>query len=142
MRLSQELIVELHPNRGAFVASPTPGDLHDVFGRTLSTVALKAELAAEQARRGRPESVATMREVQSIATDALEEVREVVRGYRQTDLADEMAGARSLLEASGIEVTTVTEGSGVLPSREWKRARFNQAWYPGETVIAGIGPRP
>lgn len=91
-------------------------DLHDVFGRTLSTVALKAELAAEQARRGRPESVATMREVQSIATEALGEVREVVRGYRQTDLAGEMAGARSLLEASGIEVTTVAEGSGVLPA--------------------------
>jgi penicillin-binding protein 2 len=31
------------------------------------------------------------------------------------------------------------EGSGVLPSREWKRGRYNQAWYPGETVIAGIG---
>jgi len=31
------------------------------------------------------------------------------------------------------------ESSGVLPSREWKRGRFNQAWYPGETVIAGIG---
>lgn len=31
------------------------------------------------------------------------------------------------------------EGSGVLPSREWKRGRFNQPWYPGETVIAGIG---
>ncbi len=91
-------------------------DLHDVFGRTLSTVALKAELAAEQARRGRPESVATMREVQSIATEALGEVREVVRGYRQTDLAGEMAGARSLLEASGIEVTTMADGGGVLPA--------------------------
>jgi len=31
------------------------------------------------------------------------------------------------------------EASGVLPSRAWKRGRFNQAWYPGETVIAGIG---
>ena len=31
------------------------------------------------------------------------------------------------------------EASGVLPSREWKRAHFNQAFYPGETVIAGIG---
>ena len=91
-------------------------DLHDVFGRTLSTVALKAELAAEQARRGRPESVATMREVQSIATEALGQVREVVRGYRQTDLAGEMAGARSLLEASGIEVTTMADGGGVLPA--------------------------
>jgi penicillin-binding protein 2 len=31
------------------------------------------------------------------------------------------------------------EAAGVLPSREWKRARFDQPWYPGETVIAGIG---
>jgi penicillin-binding protein 2 len=31
------------------------------------------------------------------------------------------------------------ETAGVLPSRAWKRARFNQPWYPGETVIAGIG---
>jgi penicillin-binding protein 2 len=31
------------------------------------------------------------------------------------------------------------ESSGVLPSREWKRARYNQPFYPGETVIAGIG---
>ena len=31
------------------------------------------------------------------------------------------------------------EGSGVLPSKEWKRGRYNQPWYPGETVIAGIG---
>lgn len=31
------------------------------------------------------------------------------------------------------------EASGVLPSRAWKQARFKQAWYPGETVITGIG---
>lgn len=31
MRLSQELVIELQPNRGAFVASPTPRDLRDVF---------------------------------------------------------------------------------------------------------------
>lgn len=31
MRLSQELIIELHPNRGAFVASPTQRDMRDVF---------------------------------------------------------------------------------------------------------------
>lgn len=91
-------------------------DLHDVFGRTLSTVALKAELAAEQARRGRPEAVATMDEVRSIATDALSEVRDVVRGYRETDLTSEIAGARSLLEASGTGVTTIVDGAAVLPA--------------------------
>ncbi len=31
------------------------------------------------------------------------------------------------------------EKSGVLPSRAWKRARFAEPWYPGETIIAGIG---
>jgi DNA-binding GntR family transcriptional regulator len=31
MRLSQELVIELHQNRGAFVASPTPQDLRNVF---------------------------------------------------------------------------------------------------------------
>ncbi len=31
------------------------------------------------------------------------------------------------------------ELSGVLPSTAWKRAQFNQPWYQGETVIAGIG---
>jgi penicillin-binding protein 2 len=31
------------------------------------------------------------------------------------------------------------EGKGILPSREWKRAMFDKPWFPGETVIAGIG---
>jgi penicillin-binding protein 2 len=31
------------------------------------------------------------------------------------------------------------EGIGVLPSREWKRSARNEPWYPGETVISGIG---
>ncbi len=31
------------------------------------------------------------------------------------------------------------EVSGLMPSREWKRAARNQAWFPGETLITGIG---
>lgn len=31
------------------------------------------------------------------------------------------------------------EISGVLPTRSWKRATFGEPWYPGETVITGIG---
>ncbi|MFP5404401.1 MAG: penicillin-binding protein 2 [Gammaproteobacteria bacterium] len=31
------------------------------------------------------------------------------------------------------------ESSGLLPSRDWKKRRWNKPWYPGETVIAGIG---
>lgn len=38
---------------------------------------------------------------------------------------------------SGIDLDG--EVAGLLPSPEWKRKRFNQPWWPGETVIAGIG---
>lgn len=31
------------------------------------------------------------------------------------------------------------EAEGLMPSPEWKRARYRQAWYPGETLILGIG---
>jgi penicillin-binding protein 2 len=31
------------------------------------------------------------------------------------------------------------ENSGVVPSPQWKATRTKEGWYPGETVIAGIG---
>lgn len=31
------------------------------------------------------------------------------------------------------------EISGILPTRSWKRATFGEPWFPGETVITGIG---
>ncbi|MDP3878005.1 MAG: penicillin-binding protein 2 [Methylobacter sp.] len=40
-------------------------------------------------------------------------------------------------EKSGIDLTG--EKAGLMPSREWKRKQRNQAWYPGETLITGIG---
>jgi penicillin-binding protein 2 len=38
---------------------------------------------------------------------------------------------------SGIDLAGETKG--VVPSPEWKRSRTKENWYPGETVIAGIG---
>jgi penicillin-binding protein 2 len=37
------------------------------------------------------------------------------------------------------EVDLDGELSGLLPTPEWKQKRFRQPWWPGETVIAGIG---
>lgn len=31
------------------------------------------------------------------------------------------------------------ESAGLMPSREWKRRVHRQAWFPGETLITGIG---
>jgi len=38
---------------------------------------------------------------------------------------------------SGIDIGG--EAKGLLPSREWKREALGQAWFPGETLIMGIG---
>ncbi|MBI1284080.1 MAG: penicillin-binding protein 2 [Thiobacillus sp.] len=40
-------------------------------------------------------------------------------------------------EKTGIDLDG--ESPGLLPSRDWKQRRWNKPWYPGETVIAGIG---
>ncbi|MCX7087136.1 MAG: penicillin-binding protein 2, partial [Methylococcales bacterium] len=40
-------------------------------------------------------------------------------------------------EKTGIDL--VSEKPGLLPSREWKRSVRKKEWFPGETVITGIG---
>ncbi|MEU6161839.1 sensor histidine kinase [Streptomyces sp. NPDC047130] len=84
-------------------------DLHDVLGRNLAVIALKAELAVELARRGRPEAVDQMTEVERIAQESQREVRAVVRGYRRADLGTEITGARGVLEAAGIHCEVSVE---------------------------------
>ena len=40
-------------------------------------------------------------------------------------------------ERTGIDISG--ELPGLMPSRQWKRAARNLPWFPGETLIAGIG---
>jgi penicillin-binding protein 2 len=48
-----------------------------------------------------------------------------------------MLGAFGIGSRVGIDATG--ERPGILPSREWKRAAQNMAWFPGETLITAIG---
>jgi penicillin-binding protein 2 len=50
----------------------------------------------------------------------------------QEFLAEFGFGVRTGLDSTG-------ERSGLLPSREWKRRARREPWYPGETLITGIG---
>ncbi|MFD4177758.1 MULTISPECIES: sensor histidine kinase [Streptomyces] len=80
-------------------------DMHDVLGRNLSVIALKSELAVELAQRGNPAAMDQMVEVQRIARASQQEVRDVVRGYREADLPTELMGAQGVLQAAGITCT-------------------------------------
>ncbi|MCZ2823346.1 MULTISPECIES: sensor histidine kinase [unclassified Modestobacter] len=91
-------------------------DLHDVMGRNLSAIAVKSQLAGELVRRSRPEAADEVADISRLAEESLKEVREVVRGYRRTDLTGELAGARSVLRAAGVGCTVRGEdGAGTLP---------------------------
>ena len=68
-------------------------DVHDILGHSLSVIALKAQVA----RR------------------LMTEVRAMVTGYRQRSLADELQGARDVLDAAGIAFE-VTRDSAVPPA--------------------------
>ena len=46
-------------------------------------------------------------------------------------------GRFGLGAAQGVDIPGET--AGILPSRQWKRESLGEAWYPGETVISGIG---
>ncbi|MEV5599861.1 histidine kinase [Streptomyces sp. NPDC052299] len=91
-------------------------DMHDVLGRNLAVIALKSELAVELAQRGRPEAVDQMVEVQRIARASQQEVRDVVRGYREANLSAELAGAQGVLGAAGIECTVTGDSGEHLPA--------------------------
>ncbi|GGY11615.1 sensor histidine kinase [Streptomyces anandii] len=88
-------------------------DLHDVMGRDLAVIALKAELAVQLGRRGRPEAVEQMIEVQRLAHESQREVRAVVRGYREADLRAELAGAQGVLAAAGIDCSVTGSAPGL-----------------------------
>lgn len=91
-------------------------DMHDVLGRNLAVIALKSELAVELAQRGRAEAVDQMVEVQRIARASQQEVRDVVRGYREADLRTELTGAQSVLRAAGIECGIEGDSGAELPA--------------------------
>jgi len=38
---------------------------------------------------------------------------------------------------TGIDLPS--ESAGLMPTREWKKKRYNKVWYPGDTVNIGIG---
>jgi two-component system sensor histidine kinase DesK len=89
-------------------------DLHDLLGHTLSLITLKSELAGRLLPQQPERARAEIADIERTARKALREVRETVAGYRRPTLAAELAGARELLTAAGIE-TQIDGASGPFP---------------------------
>ena len=85
-------------------------DLHDLLGHSLSTIALKTQVARRLVTRDPEAAERELQEVEALTQRSLAEVRDAVGGYRRITLAGEIEGARSALAAAGIAATVTTDG--------------------------------
>ncbi|WP_432559697.1 sensor histidine kinase [Granulicoccus sp. GXG6511] len=81
-------------------------DLHDILGHSLTTIAVKADLAGRLVGRDDEAARAEVDSLATIARQALGDVRATASGMREVRLATEIASARSVLAAAGVEAIT------------------------------------
>ncbi|MEV6231128.1 histidine kinase [Saccharopolyspora shandongensis] len=89
-------------------------DLHDIQGHHLQAIALKAELAERLVGVDDDRVRTQAAEVAELARTALKDTREVVQGYRRSNLITELDNAREILEAAGVR-TTVRGDAAMVP---------------------------
>ena len=77
-------------------------DLHDLLGHTLSLITLKLELSRKLADSDPLRSRNEANEAETVAREALAQVRAAVSGMRATHLHGEIASAGLLLESAGV----------------------------------------
>jgi two-component system, NarL family, sensor histidine kinase DesK len=90
-------------------------DLHDLLGHSLSLITLKAELAGRLLDADLERAAREITELESVARRSLVEVRAAVTSYRQPSLAAELAAARQMLAAAGMDCQVHAPASIVLP---------------------------
>lgn len=78
-------------------------DLHDILGHSLTAISIKAGLAGRLVDVDPTAAKAQIAEIEQVARQALADVRTTASGMREVRLATEIASARSVLLAAGIE---------------------------------------
>ena len=91
-------------------------DLHDLLGHSLSLIALKAELAGRLVAADPARAAGEIADLETVARRSLTEVRQAVTSYRQPGLAAELAAARRMLTAAGVDCRLAVPATYSLPS--------------------------
>jgi two-component system sensor histidine kinase DesK len=84
-------------------------DLHDLLGRTLTLIALKADLAVKLSVRDPAAAEREMKDVAEAARGGLSDVRAALAGMNDAGLARELEASRSALKAAQIRCEVVGE---------------------------------
>lgn len=94
------------------------GDLHDVLGHSLSSLALKAELARRVFHADPERALREIGDVERIARQGLEEMRATVQGYQAGDIYAELGRVQQLLKAADVKVECRCEQLDMAPAKE------------------------
>jgi len=78
-------------------------DLHDLLGHSLTTITVKAALAKRLVASEPARAAEEIAAVERLARESLADTRTAVAGYREVRLATELATAREVLAAAGIQ---------------------------------------
>lgn len=78
-------------------------DLHDILGHSLTAISIKSGLAGRLVDLDPAAAKTQIAEIEQIARQALADVRTTASGMREVRLATEIASARAVLLAAGIE---------------------------------------
>jgi two-component system sensor histidine kinase DesK len=92
-------------------------DLHDVLGHTLTTIAVKSDLAARLLGADDAAARREIEEIRDASRATLKEVRAAVAGMHRTTIDIELDRARSALDSAGIALTVIGE-TAALPSQQ------------------------
>ena len=90
-------------------------DLHDLLGRTLTLIVVKADLAERLSTRNPNAAIQEVRELRAAAREALRDVRDALSGTRKESFAHEIGAARAMLESADIAFRIEGDPSGVSP---------------------------
>jgi signal transduction histidine kinase len=93
-------------------------DLHDVLGHSLSSLALKAELARRVFHTHPERALLEISDVERIARQGLEEMRGAIHGYHAGDIYEELERVESLLKAADVKVERRCEHLEMSPAQE------------------------
>ncbi|SNS82281.1 sensor histidine kinase [Rhodococcoides kyotonense] len=91
-------------------------DVHDILGHSLTVITVKAELAGRLIEIDPARAAVEIGQVESLAREALRDVRSTVGGLRKVDVATELISARSALVTAGIDADLPTDAD-VVPLR-------------------------
>ena len=92
-------------------------DLHDILGHSLTVITVKAELAGKLIDAAPERAKVEVADLERLSREALADVRRAVSGYREISLPGEIARARAVLTASGVEAHLPTSADAVPDER-------------------------